>query len=286
MTQSTNRRVSCYATGSFVSISLDLILRYEKDQLGSVNELVSSTGSVVSQYTYDAYGNKTTVSGTVVSDIGYAGYFYHAVSGLDFTMFRAYDPTHARWLNRDPIGELGGINLYAYTNGNPATLADPLGLWSPGAHDEIIRDSFARVLTPADIGVLQKASRDFDSSHQSAADSYMHAMRESGQSAADAIQLTNNFIADRISAARQYAQAGNRQCALEALGQAMHPVMDASSPMHRTPDGQPKVWNPWWPFGHSPNDEIGNETIYDLTSAILRQQHDALNDLYNQVFNR
>ena len=51
------------------------------------------------------------------------------MSGLDFTLYRAYDPTHARWLNRDPIGELGGINLYAYATGNPASFVDPLGLW-------------------------------------------------------------------------------------------------------------------------------------------------------------
>ena len=51
------------------------------------------------------------------SDIGYAGYFYHGVSGLEFALYRAYDPTHARWLNRDPIGEVGGFNLYAYASG-------------------------------------------------------------------------------------------------------------------------------------------------------------------------
>jgi hypothetical protein len=38
------------------------------------------------------------VSGSA-SDIGYGGYFSHAVSGLDFAMFRAYDPAHACWLN-------------------------------------------------------------------------------------------------------------------------------------------------------------------------------------------
>jgi uncharacterized protein RhaS with RHS repeats len=49
------------------------------------------------------------------------------VSGLDFTVHRAYDPTHARWLNRDPIGESGGLNLYAYVNGNPISKSDPTG---------------------------------------------------------------------------------------------------------------------------------------------------------------
>ena len=101
---------------------------YVKDQLGSVTHLVTNTGTVASQYSYDPYGNKTTVSGTVVSDIGYAGYFYHAVSGLDFAMYRAYYATHARWLNRDPIGEAGGINLYGYVGGNPLSRIDRFGL--------------------------------------------------------------------------------------------------------------------------------------------------------------
>jgi uncharacterized protein RhaS with RHS repeats len=42
-------------------------------------------------------------------------------------MFRAYDPAHARWLNRDPIGEAGGVNLYAYVEGNPIAYRDPKG---------------------------------------------------------------------------------------------------------------------------------------------------------------
>jgi hypothetical protein len=42
-------------------------------------------------------------------------------------MYRAYDPTHARWLNRDPMGEMGGLNLYAYVDGNPASIEDPSG---------------------------------------------------------------------------------------------------------------------------------------------------------------
>jgi RHS repeat-associated protein len=101
---------------------------YVKDQLGSVTEMVSSTGTVTSQYTYDPYGNRTTISGTIVPDIGYAGYFYHGVSRLDFALFRAYDPVRARWLNRDPIGEVGGVNLYAYASENPIGRSDPLGL--------------------------------------------------------------------------------------------------------------------------------------------------------------
>jgi RHS repeat-associated protein len=101
---------------------------YVQDELGSVRQLVTTSGSVAVQYDYDPYGNPTTVSGTAVSDIGYAGYFYHPGSGLEFALYRAYDPTHARWLNRDPIAETGGVNLYAYVNENPISFVDPFGL--------------------------------------------------------------------------------------------------------------------------------------------------------------
>ena len=79
---------------------------YVQDRLGSVSQLITATGSVASQSTFDPYGNRTTVRGTVIPDIGYAGYFSRTVGGLDFTLHRAFDPTHARWINRDPLGKL------------------------------------------------------------------------------------------------------------------------------------------------------------------------------------
>jgi RHS repeat-associated protein len=43
-------------------------------------------------------------------------------SGLRF-----YSPEISRWLNRDPIGEMGGINLYASARNNAIGVVDPLG---------------------------------------------------------------------------------------------------------------------------------------------------------------
>jgi len=42
---------------------------------------------------------------------------------------RYYDPGAGRFLNRDPEGMEGGVNVYAYCTNNPLNLCDPLGLW-------------------------------------------------------------------------------------------------------------------------------------------------------------
>ena len=128
-------------------------LYYVRDRLGSVSQLVSNSGSIEAQYTYDPYGNRTVVSGTVVSDIGYAGYFSHTASGLYFALRRAYDPSHARWLSRDPIGEWGGLNLYAYVGGNPVSLLDPTGFCIDPTVKAIATDIAIDVLAAAVVGV-------------------------------------------------------------------------------------------------------------------------------------
>ena len=46
---------------------------------------------------------------------GFTGHYHHGPSGLSFAYFRAYDSSLGRWLNLDPRGELGGLNLFAYT---------------------------------------------------------------------------------------------------------------------------------------------------------------------------
>jgi RHS repeat-associated protein len=61
-------------------------------------------------------------------DFAFTGHYYHARSGLYFTMYRAYNPSLGRWLSRDPIGEAGGVNLYGYVGNNAVNSVDSLGL--------------------------------------------------------------------------------------------------------------------------------------------------------------
>ncbi len=101
---------------------------YMFDHLGSIRGMTDSSGNVVAQYQYGMFGEVTQTVGTLASDFGFCGYYVHAPSGLNLTTFRAYSPTLGRWINRDPIGEKGGVNLYRYVANNPSGYADPRGL--------------------------------------------------------------------------------------------------------------------------------------------------------------
>ena len=95
----------------------------------SIREMTDSSGNVVAEYGYDPYGRQTRIGGTGPdADFGYAGGYVHQPSGLVMMGARMYSPSLGRFINRDPIGENGGINLYAYVMNNPIGDSDPSGL--------------------------------------------------------------------------------------------------------------------------------------------------------------
>jgi RHS repeat-associated protein len=95
---------------------------------GSVREMTDSAGNIQAQYSYDAYGRMSKLSGSLAADFQFANYYYHAPSGLSLAVNRTYRAAFGRWINRDPIGEPGGLNLYDYVNNRPIDSTDPLGL--------------------------------------------------------------------------------------------------------------------------------------------------------------
>jgi RHS repeat-associated protein len=51
-------------------------------------------------------------------------------TGLVYFGYRYYSPELGRFINRDPIAETGGINLYAFVQNNPINQYDLLGLYT------------------------------------------------------------------------------------------------------------------------------------------------------------
>ena len=99
---------------------------YIRDHLGSVRQVTDQNGTTVAKFNYDPYGRRTQTFGTMWIDYGYAGLF-ELTSGLKLAVWRIYDPSTGRWINRDPIREQGGWNLYAYCGGNPVMFNDSTG---------------------------------------------------------------------------------------------------------------------------------------------------------------
>jgi len=65
-----------------------------------------------------------------LNPIRYSTKYTDNESGFLYYGYRYYNPTTGRWLSRDPIDELGGINLWGIVGNSPINKVDALGLAS------------------------------------------------------------------------------------------------------------------------------------------------------------
>ncbi len=116
-----------------------------QDLLYRAVALTNSSGQIVEAYDCEAYGNTLIFTGHGpdglwftdddvqsrygANEIIFCGYRFDPEAQLYYVRNRTYNPALGRWIQRDPIGYDGGINLYGYVESSPVGNVDASGFW-------------------------------------------------------------------------------------------------------------------------------------------------------------
>jgi RHS repeat-associated protein len=113
-----------------VDVSADSIAWYLTDHLGSVRDIVGTTGAVLDHIEYDSFGNVLAESNPGAGDrFKYTGREWDDAVDLYFYRARYYDPAIGRFISEDPVGFGGGdANIYRYVGNGVMSATDPSGL--------------------------------------------------------------------------------------------------------------------------------------------------------------
>lgn len=259
---------------------------YEADGLGSVTSLSNSSATLANTYAYDSYGQLTGATGTAVNPYRYTGRESDSETGFYYYRARYYDPLLGRFLGEDPVGFDSDANFYRYVNNAPTNTGDPAGLWSPGAHDALIRHALGRCgVADFVISEIQQDSRDWDEMSQAVNQSNYHSMATPEQTAQEAIDARNQIIADYLNRAELQYENGRTANAYWDFAVAIHVLMDMTSPAHTDGNGNPYTWYGWSDprskaWRHSPNDITGIERVQDITPSVYSLDDDGIRTAY------
>ena len=107
------------------------------NQIGTPIQVEDEQGWTVWRAEVDPYGGATVHPDSRIDfALRFPGHYEDREVGLCYNRFRYYSPALGRYLQSDPLGVAGGLNLYAYP-ANPLTVVDLFGLHSPkGEGDE------------------------------------------------------------------------------------------------------------------------------------------------------
>jgi RHS repeat-associated protein len=125
---------------------------YFHDGLGSVRQLLDSTGEIETNYAYDPFG-VPVVAGDASNPYRFTGEAWDAEVELLYLRARYYQPQVGRFITKDPwagnVAQPSDLNHYAYVQNNPANLIDRAGLSAePPAQPHIVSRSQWGALTP------------------------------------------------------------------------------------------------------------------------------------------
>ena len=155
-----------------VAAGSEEVLHYVRDALGSVVGLLDAgepdatpepvPAKLVERYDYDPYGKTYIAHWDPAAGSGSGDWVRHAPDepsaygnpfmwtgqrhdvaiGLYHFPFRTYSPRLGRWLQRDPLGYVDGVNMYEYVASRPLGMVDPTGLQGAPAGPPLGRKKF------------------------------------------------------------------------------------------------------------------------------------------------
>ncbi|PIT14896.1 hypothetical protein BGI32_06700 [Snodgrassella alvi] len=102
---------------------------FHTDLNGCPEELTDANGKILWECSFQLWGKRIheIEHESVEQNFRYQGQYLDRETGLHYNTFRYYDPDIGRFTQPDPIGLLGGFNLYQYAP-NGLTWIDPWGL--------------------------------------------------------------------------------------------------------------------------------------------------------------
>jgi len=102
---------------------------YFQDNIGSTRRLRNDAKASLGSYEYTPYGQVYLQSGATIRH-KFTGQEWDDMAALYYFPYRDYSPSVARWITRDPGGNVDGVNLYVYAQCQPIGRFDRLGFYS------------------------------------------------------------------------------------------------------------------------------------------------------------
>ncbi|SDH79309.1 RHS repeat-associated core domain-containing protein [Pseudomonas abietaniphila] len=125
-------RVLHWQAGKPETLENDQVRYSLSDHLGSSTLELSADGELISQEIYYPYGETAWFAGRGDVEVSYKTLRYSGkerdATGLYYYGLRYYAPWLMRWINPDPAGERGGLNLFVFAANRPLFFVDPYGL--------------------------------------------------------------------------------------------------------------------------------------------------------------
>jgi len=109
---------------------------YHADGSGNITALIDGYENIAARYLYNPFGKLLGQWGPLANanEMRFSSKEWNANSGLYYYLYRFYEPNLQRWVNRDPIKEYGGANLYEMCFNSTPNYTDIMGL-APGIDD-------------------------------------------------------------------------------------------------------------------------------------------------------